>query len=926
MVTAVISLYRPGMDGGTGMATALRALAPVVDIGSARRRRFSRRQIIVAAVVALCVVAAVTIVLTRGSNGPFASLGIIKTPVSLAPGTEGFKEAAGGESLRIGDSVRTGETGGAEINYWEGSLTRLDSDTTFRIAELVDEPGRRQVEVELDVGRVWNRVSKLTTSEERFEVKTPVAVASVRGTAFIADCRRIHLPRCVFTVIEGVVDVRTPDGKVISLQPSNEVTVGPPQGIGDVRTLSAGEIAADEFIQDNLARDQSQPVEGSETARFASESDPLSGAVPAPGVSPSSDPFGPGASGGSSDAGSSGIAGSSGGSTTTPNVGATVPVPVPIQPAAVPTPRATPTPTPRRTPTPAPGRTPTPAPRRTARPTPTEAPVATPLPAPAPEPASTPTSDPTPEPTPPTPTPTPTPAPTPEPIPEPTPAPTPEPTPAPTPEPTPAPTPEPTPTPGTVDCADFATQPEAQAFYDEHSDDDPSNPDPFDLDSDGDGTACEGLPGGPTPTPTPTPTPPPGSGTTERVSVRSGGGQSNGDSPGYLEGEDISGDGRYVVFTSDATNLVAGDTNGSPDVFVRDLGTGLSSLVSMTTSMATSTAVPADGESYGATITGDGRFVAFVSLASDLVAGDANSDYDVFVRDLQAGTTERVSVGAGGPDADGGSTSSPNVSISDDGRFVAFESLRLLPGETSFVENVYVRDRQSNTTERVSVALDGSEPDDHSWMPSISGDGSFVAFVSAATDLVAGTTNGTIDAFVYDRQTDTTEHVSVSSSGVAADDITLEVVGISSNGRFVEFSSFATNLVADDTNDAFDVFVRDRQTSTTERISVAADGADADNQSFAGDLSRDGRYALFASQASNVDARCDDSVGALNAFVRDRQTGETECVSLNTNGIGAGGITTAITDDGLEVLFWSSADDLIAEDTNNSNDVFLRRR
>jgi Tol biopolymer transport system component len=207
-------------------------------------------------------------------------------------------------------------------------------------------------------------------------------------------------------------------------------------------------------------------------------------------------------------------------------------------------------------------------------------------------------------------------------------------------------------------------------------------------------------------------------------------------------------------------------------------------------------------------LSADGRFVAFHSDASHLVPGDTNGLGDVFVRDRRTGRTERVSVSTRGVqgDRDGGSPA-----LSADGRFVAFhsEATNLVPGDTNGKRDVFVRDRQAGTTERVSVSTAGGQANDYSYTPAISPGGRFVAFQSLATNLVPGDTNGWGDVFVRDRQAGTTERVSVSTGGVQGNDSSY-FPAISAVGRFVAFTSKATNLVPGDTNGKRDVFVRTR--------------------------------------------------------------------------------------------------------------------
>jgi Tol biopolymer transport system component len=290
---------------------------------------------------------------------------------------------------------------------------------------------------------------------------------------------------------------------------------------------------------------------------------------------------------------------------------------------------------------------------------------------------------------------------------------------------------------------------------------------------------------------------------TERISVSSAGVQGNGGS--FVGG--LSADGRFVAFVSEATNLAAGDNNGEQDIYVRDRVAGTTSRVSVATD-----GTQANSFSFSPAVSAYGRFVAYQSNASNLVPGDTNAAAcpetctDVFVRDRQARTTERASLGPGGAEADG---SSERPAISRDGRFVAFTSgaPNLVTGDTNFGPEIFVRDRELGLTERVSVGTGGVEANGQSFGAAISLGGRFVAFTSQATNLVRGDTNGVNDAFLRDRLASTTRRVSVSSTGVQGNGISA-ASAVASDGRFVAFGSLATNLVPGDTNGVSDVFVR----------------------------------------------------------------------------------------------------------------------
>ena len=334
------------------------------------------------------------------------------------------------------------------------------------------------------------------------------------------------------------------------------------------------------------------------------------------------------------------------------------------------------------------------------------------------------------------------------------------------------------------------------------------------------------------------------SGTTTRASLGSGGVEA--ERGGSSLDPSISADGRFVAFESAARNLSSGDTNGVQDVFVHDRQNGTTTRVSVSSS-----GVQADKDSRAAVISGDGRFVAFQSNATNLVSGDKNSTEDVFVHDLQTKTTTRVSVASGGAESESAGTST-SPAISGDGRFVAFVSAarNLVSSDTNGASDVFVHDRQANQTTRVSVASDGTAANFPSEHPVISSDGRFVAFDSIASNLVAGDT-GSSDVFVHDRRTSTTTRVSVAPDGAQADGSSMKPA-LSADGSFVVFESDARNLVAGDTNSATDVFIHDRQKGLTAPVSVASDGTQSDGRSAEPSVTATGDLVAFHSYGSKL--------------------------------------------------------------------------
>ena len=332
----------------------------------------------------------------------------------------------------------------------------------------------------------------------------------------------------------------------------------------------------------------------------------------------------------------------------------------------------------------------------------------------------------------------------------------------------------------------------------------------------------------------------------------------------------------------------------------------------------------ANAQSLSPALSGDGRYVAFESDASDLVAGDTNGR-DIFVHDRETGTTARVNVASDGSQAD---NIGQYPDISDDGRYVAFSSpaQNLVPGDTNGQDDVFVHDRQTGTTERVSLGPGGLEANDASITPSISGDGRYVAFTSRATNLVAGDENDDWDVFVHDRATGTTELVSQASDGTPGDHSSGWFGAgrgrISADGRYVVFGSLASNLVPGDENLVDDVFLRDRMLGTTERVSVATDGTEGNGHSTYPDVSDEGRYVVYQSDAGNLTE--DDTNSTSDVFLHDRQAGTTTLVS---HAFGGGAATGAsqfprISGDGTTVVLEAPALDLVPDDTNLWRDVF----
>ncbi len=400
---------------------------------------------------------------------------------------------------------------------------------------------------------------------------------------------------------------------------------------------------------------------------------------------------------------------------------------------------------------------------------------------------------------------------------------------------------------------------------------------------------------------------------TFRISVESTGAQSNS----WSDGPSVSSDGRYIAFESPADNLVAGDTNDCLDVFVRDTVAGTTAVVSVSSSGA-----PGNDYSHSPSISADGRFVAFSSRATNLSPGDSNGQEDVFVRDLLAGTTVRVSVDSAGIEAD---HFSHHPSISADGRYVAFESVatNLVAGDTNSAADIFVRDLVAATTIRVSVDSAGAQGDYASGQPAISSDGRYVVFESVADNLVAGDSNDSMDIFRHDTVTGRTDRVSLKMQDSESNG-PCRSASISSDGRYVAFESLADNLVPFDANQELDVFIRDMVERTTARVSVGMQDVESNGPCRSASISSDGRSVAFWSTASNLVA--EDTNGWSDIFVRDLNRGTTIRVSVDSSGAqgNSDSHSPALDSEGRFVAFTSNSSGLVTNDTNGESDVFVR--
>jgi Tol biopolymer transport system component len=373
----------------------------------------------------------------------------------------------------------------------------------------------------------------------------------------------------------------------------------------------------------------------------------------------------------------------------------------------------------------------------------------------------------------------------------------------------------------------------------------------------------------------------------------------------------ISEDRRYVAFSSSASNLVpeGQDTNQRADVFVFD----------WTTATTTKITAGSHSSSYPA-ISPNGRFITFVSASPDLVPGDTNNRTDVFLYDRSDGSTKRVSVNSQG-DQSNGHSDSPWVSSNGDVVFMSSAS-NLVSSDGNNFEDIFLHRVTTGVTTRISASTSGGAPNNYSGEPRITGNGNFVTYYSTASNLVSTDSNGRSDIFVWEANSGTTSLVSMPNGGGHANGDSY-TPAISEDGRYVAFASLAGNLVSGDGNSYFDVFVRDRGAGVTTRVSVTTNGT-SPNSSSSGrtGISQDGRYVTYSSGASNLVPG--DTNLLSDVFVHDLQEGVTTRVSMTSGGeqIAATSSGQMLSPDGQFVVFETSAR-LVTDDQNGETDVYV---
>jgi Tol biopolymer transport system component len=401
-----------------------------------------------------------------------------------------------------------------------------------------------------------------------------------------------------------------------------------------------------------------------------------------------------------------------------------------------------------------------------------------------------------------------------------------------------------------------------------------------------------------------------------RISVDSEGWSGNGASQAAV----LSANGRYLAFQSEANNLIENDTNGHTDIFIYDRITQICQRVSVSSQQA-----PANFVSYFPTVSGDGQWIAFQSDAFNLVANDSNSTTDIFLHQRDFARTIMISINSQGEQ---GNSTSSEPSISADGRYIAFHSYasNLVANDTNKKSDIFVYERETGTLSRVSVRSKGEQVNGPSFGAAINENGRFIAFSSDANDLVDNDNNEVIDVFVHDRAMLETVRVSVNSEGEAGNDASY-YASISADGRMVAFQSRATNLVAGDSNEVEDIFVHNLETGETQRVSVNDKGIAGEAASFAPQISGNGRFVVFNSNADNLVA--DDDNQGTDVFVYDLAEKNIRRLTLNSQNDRnprAALYAPSISYDGRWAAFESKAWNLVANDFNEAMDIFLYDR
>jgi Tol biopolymer transport system component len=387
--------------------------------------------------------------------------------------------------------------------------------------------------------------------------------------------------------------------------------------------------------------------------------------------------------------------------------------------------------------------------------------------------------------------------------------------------------------------------------------------------------------------------------TTTRITVGHNGSQANGDS----NAPSMSDDGRWLVFSSNATNLVPDDTNDLLDLFLHDRTTGDTRLITRSADGA-----QADAGAYGARISADGSFVTFYSAATTLVPGDTDEKDNVFVWERESGEITRL------PGAD---AFWPDISV--DGRYVTYTTYAsLVTADTDIFTDVYVYDRTADEASLITKTLAGGPAGGVG--STISDDGRYVALESDSTELIEEYVSGS-NVFLHDRETGANTLVSRTLSGTGS--AQANFAEISGDGRYVVFGSTESDLVSDDANAQRDIFLWERESREITAVSVTPDGSTGAGFSAGGRPSADGRYVVFWSTAMDLAGTAASGWGT-QTYLFDRTTGRNRLVAPPVEAGGNGGGEGAdVSADGRVIGFMSLSEELVADDSNDARDVFV---
>jgi Tol biopolymer transport system component len=398
----------------------------------------------------------------------------------------------------------------------------------------------------------------------------------------------------------------------------------------------------------------------------------------------------------------------------------------------------------------------------------------------------------------------------------------------------------------------------------------------------------------------------------------------------------ISGDGLSIVFASAATNLVVNDTNELSDVFLYNRLTREISLVPVGIDGS-----QANGPSSGASISADGNFIVFTSWAENLIpetnsrcitdTGFERACAQVYGFDRETGDIQLISQSESVP-GNGDSGVNPGfvnpvefTAVSADGNVVAFFSLAENLGADPVFGGLFIAVRDTGELIRVDRSYDGMPVNGSSYWPSLSADGRFLAFATQASNLVDDDLNNAADIYVYDRDLDVSVRITTGPTGTGANGASMQPA-ISNDGRWLAFRSEADDLVEGDFNHTADVFLHDLRNGITALVSATNQAVSADRASNLPSPSGDGAFVGFISQATDLDEGSFNGTWDLYIYAQDSR--QVKLASIGFDGRAATGPSSwpDLSEGGEMIVFVSAADNLVDNDVNGVDDIFLDQR